>query len=316
MIGFRFASAARGLPRGPDRAARFLPWALALMVYLAGLGGVGLITIGDVLSASGQALATTLTLQVPAEASQARLDTVLALLRQTPGIASVHLLEPAETALLLEPWLGPAPPLDELPVPRLVDVQRDPKGGLDLAALRTQLATVVPEARLDDQPPWPKGMRAAAHHVEGILAAGIVVALLLVAASAVFALRTALNADRSAAGLLHTLGAGDADIARLFAVRALLPALMGGVIGATAVLLTIVALGDIGALVQLPAPSGALVQLPAPSGTANGVGGGIGANRIADWRVWAVVIGAALAAVLIAMASVWAATMRRLALMP
>jgi cell division transport system permease protein len=296
MIGYRFPGARRGLLLGPDKGARFLPWVLALMVYVAGLGGAGLIVANDTLHDSGQALATTLTLQVPAETSKARIETVLALLRQTAGITSVHLLEPAETARLLEPWLGPAVPIDELPAPRLIDLRSDPGGGPDLAALRIQLATVVPEARLDDQPPWPKGMRGAAHRIEGILAAGIVVAVLLVAASAAFAVRAAFSADRSTAELLHVLGAADSAIARPLAIRALWLGLLGGVIGAVAVLLTIVVIGDAGSLLQLRTPS-----------TAGG---------IADWRVWVVLIGAALAAGLIAMASTWAAIMRRLALMP
>src|SRR6266545_7988600 len=110
MSGYRFTSTRRELPLGPDGSRLFLPWLLALLVYLAGLGAVGLIVIDDTLRAAGQELATTLTLQVPAETSKARLETVLALIRQTPGVGSVHLLEPAETARLLEPWLGPAVP--------------------------------------------------------------------------------------------------------------------------------------------------------------------------------------------------------------
>jgi cell division transport system permease protein len=296
MIGSWFARARRELPLGPDESARFVPWVVALMIYLAALGGVGLIALDDTLRASEQVLATTLTLQVPADTSDARLETVLALLRQTAGIASVHLLEPSETARLLEPWLGPAVRLDELPVPRLIDLRTGPKPGIDVAALRTQLAAVVPDARLDDQLPWPKGMRAAARRIEGILVGGIAVALLLVAAMAVFAARTVLMADRSVAGLLHVLGATDAAIARRFAVRSLRLGLVGGGVGAVAALLTIVALGDAGSLVQLPAP--------------------IAATGIADWRLWAVLGGAVLAAGLIAMASAWATVRRRLAGMP
>jgi cell division transport system permease protein len=197
MIGSPAARAGRELPLGPDESARFVPWVVALMVYLAALGGVGLIALDDTLRASEQVLATTLTLQVPAETSNARLETVLALLRQTAGIESVHLLEPAETARLLEPWLGPAVPLDALPVPRLIDLRTGPTREIDVAALRTHLAAVVPDARLDDRLPLPKGMGAAARRIEGILVGGIAVALLLVAASAVFAVRTALTAARA-----------------------------------------------------------------------------------------------------------------------
>jgi cell division transport system permease protein len=246
-----------------------------------------------------------LTLQLPAETSNARLETVLAVLRQTAGIESVHLLEPAETARLLEPWLGPAVPLDALPVPRLIDLRTDPTRGIDVAALRTQLAAVVPDARLDDQLPWPKGMRAAARRIEGILVGGIAVALLLVAASAVFAVRTALMADRSAARLLHALGAADSVIARRFAVRSLRLGLVGGGIGAGAALLTIVVLGDAGSLVQPPVPP-----------RATGAAGGTAASGIGDWRLWVILGGAVLGAGLIAMASAWATVRRQLAGMP
>jgi cell division transport system permease protein len=307
MIGYRRGVAQRALPTGPDQSGRFLPWVFALLVYVAGLGGVGLIVLDDTLRASEHALATTMALQVPAEASNARLETVLALLRRTPGIQSVHLLEPAETARLLEPWLGASVPLDELPVPRLIDLRIDPEGKTDLAALRQQLAVVVPDARLDDRLPWPKGMRSAARRIERVLAASVAVALLLVAASAVVAVRTALMAHRSVIELLHVLGAADSDVGRGFAIRSLRLGLLGGVIGAVAALITIVALSGAGSVVQLPAP-------PGMTGSATGVAAnGLAANGLADWRVWGVLSGLAIAAGLIAMASAWVAVLRRLA---
>ncbi len=310
MIGFRLAGTRRELPLEPDQSGRLLPWVFAFLVYVAGLGGVGLFVLDDTLRASEHALATTLTLQVPAEASNARLETVLALLRRTPGIQSVHLLEPAETARLLEPWLGASVPLDELPVPRLIDLHIDPEGKTDLAGLRQQLAVVVPDARLDDRLPWPKGMRSAARRIERVLAASVAVALLLVAASAVVAVRTALMAHRSVIELLHVLGAADSDVGRGFAIRSLRLGLLGGVIGAVAALITIVALSGAGSVVQLPAP-------PGMTGSATGVAAnGLAANGLADWRVWGVLSGLAIAAGLIAMASAWVAVLRRLAGMP
>jgi cell division transport system permease protein len=301
MIGFGFANARRELPLGADESAWFVPGVVALMVCVAALGGVGVILLADTLRAYEQALDASLTLEVPAGASDARLETVLALLRQTPGLGSVHLLEPAETARLLEPWLGPGVPLDQLPAPRLIDLRRDPKGTIDVAKLRQQLALVVPDARLDDPLPSARKLRSAGHRIEAVLAAGVAVALLLVAGSAAFAVRTALLADRSVGGLLHVLGAADGDIARGFALRSLRLGLLGGAIGALAALLTIVVLRGAGSVVQLAAPS------PADA---------IAAHGIADWRVWAVLIGVALAAGLIAMASAWATALRRLAAMP
>ena len=295
MIGSRFGWARRNLPLGRDESARFLPWVVALMVYLAGLGGIGLIVLGGTLRAAQRSLGASLTLEVPADTSKARLATALATLRQTKGVVSAQVLAPAETARMLEPWLGPTVSLDELPVPRLIDLRIDPAAAPDLARLRQQLASVVPEARLDDQRPWLAGVRAGARRIETIVAPAIAGALALIALSAVFAVRSALLAHRSAVELVHLLGAADADIAGQFAIRSLALGLTGGAIGAAAALLTVVALGGAGGVVQLPAP--------------------IGETGIADWRVWAVLIGGAAAAGLIAMASAQVAVLRWLARM-
>lgn len=296
MIADRLLFARRALPLGVDQSARWLPWVFAFLAYVTALSGVGLSVLDGTLRAAEHALATSLTLQVPADASDARLETVLAVLRQTSGIVSVHLLEPAETARLLEPWLGPSVPLDELPVPRLIDLRADPNRGPDLDALRAKLVSVVPDARLDDRRAWPPGMRAAARRIEGILATGIAVALLLIALSAVFAVRTALWDGRSVIKLLHVLGAADAAIARGFAIGLLRLGLLGGIIGAVAALLTILALKGAGSVVQLP-------MEPAAYG-------------LADWRVWVILVGVVPAGGLIAMASAWVAVLRRLAIMP
>jgi cell division transport system permease protein len=294
MIGYRRA-ARRALPLGTDQSGRLLPWIVALLVYFAGLGAVGRIVLDDTLLAFEHDLATTMTLQVPAGASKARTETVLALLRQTPGIVSVHLLEPAETARLLEPWLGPVP-LDELPVPRLIDLRTDPTGAMDVAALQRQLASVAPGPRLDDHRRSAQGMHAAVRRVEGILAVFITVAALSIAGSAVFAVRGALIVDRSVCELLHVLGAADSDIARGFAVWLSRLAVLGGIAGAVAALLTLLALSGAGAVVQLPAP--------------------LAIYAAADWRVWGVLAGTVPVAGLIAMVSARAAVRRRLAGMP
>jgi len=294
MIADRPAAMRPEIALGRDQFGRFIRWVVALLVFIAGLGGMGLVELHHRLRASEHALAAA-TLQVPADVSDARLATVMALLRQTPGVQSVHLVDPAETARLLEPWLGPAVPLDELPVPRLIDLRIDPDGGTDMAALRRQLATVAPNSRLDDHLPWPQGMRAAARRVESILAASTAAALVLIAVSVAFSVRANLVADRSVAQLLHLLGAGDGDIARWFAIRSLRVGLEGGVIGAIAAFVAILALSGAGSLVQLPAP-----------GVSHGV---------ADWRVWAVLGGTVAVAGLIAMASARGAVRRWLARM-
>lgn len=292
MIGLWRGPARRTLPLGRDDSLLLLPWVVAFMVYLASLSGVGLALVGDVLRGAEQSLAARVTVQVPAEASNARLQTVLALMRQNSGVASAELLSPADTARLLEPWLGSPLSLDELPAPRLIDLRLDPNAAVDLAAMRRQLASVVPEARIDDHHAWLGGLHPAARPIRAVLALLIAAAVALIAVAAVFAARTALTARQSAIELFHLLGADDGDIAWPFALRALRLGLLGGAIGAGAALLTALLLRSAGALVQLSAPT---------AGTG-----------FADWRLWMISIGAALVGGLVAFAGAQLTVLRRL----
>src|SRR5690349_3557026 len=103
MIGQRIARWARLLPPARDEAMRFLPWVVALMVYVATLSAIGLILLEGTLAAAERSLGVTLTLQVPADTSSLRLETIVAVLRRTKGVVSEHVFEPEETARLLAP---------------------------------------------------------------------------------------------------------------------------------------------------------------------------------------------------------------------
>lgn len=289
-----FGRARRGLPLGRDAAACVMPWVLGLMVYAAVLSGIGLVLLHASLLRAQRALAATLTLEVPADASPARLRTVVAVLRQTPGIASAQLLDAAATTRLLKPWFGPAV-LAHLPVPQLIDLQAAPGRRIDLAALGKRLAWVAPEARLEDHRPLLRGMRAAARRVDGVLAVVIAVALLLIAAVAGFAAGAALRAERPQIELLLLCGAADGAITGQVMRRWLELGALGGLVGAAAALLSVLALGDVGAVVRLPAAATALLS---------------------DWRLWALAGGSVPAAGLIAMAGARVALRHRLARLP
>ena len=215
------------LPLRRDASGRFLPWIIALMVYLAAMGGVGLIWLADTLSRWDASLASALTLQIPSDTSQPRIDMTLGALRQTKGVVAARLLQPGETAKLLEPWLGNTVATGDLPLPRLVDVQVDPRAEIDYTALRKQLESIAPNAQLDNNRGWLVGVRAFALRVEGVITAGVVVVTTLIVTIIVFAARIGLAIHRSVIELLHLLGAQDSYIARQFQVHALTLGLRG-----------------------------------------------------------------------------------------
>ena len=300
MMRVPFRSPPRIPPLAGDAARWIAPFLAALMVYVAGLAGIGLVLVDQTLRASQGALAGRLTVLVPADASAARLQTVLAVLRQTPGIRSVHLLSAEETGRLLEPWLGSPVSVEELPVPRLIDAGLDPAIAVDMAKLRTQLGSVVPDIRIDDYRPAVSGLRARARSMQVLFGAAIGAALLLVAALAMFATRAALASRRADVELLHLLGADERQIARPHVARSLAYGLIGGGIAAAAIVSTIAALGGtIGG-------AGSPIRLAAP---ATGVG-------LGDWPLWAVLAIVTAAAGGLAAASARATVRRRLAHLP
>jgi cell division transport system permease protein len=284
------------LPFQQDASGRFLPWIIALMVYLAAMGGVGLIWLSDTLRQWDASLASALTLQVPADTTQPRIDMALGALKQTKGVVSARLLQPDETTKLLQPWLGNSVAIANLPLPHLIDVEIDPRATIDYTTLRQQLDSIVPEAQLDNNRTWLGGVRAFALRIEGVITAGVIVVTALIVTIIVFTARIGLAIHRSVIELLHLLGARDDYIARQFQVHALSLGLRGGLIGGAAAALTVVILG----------PAGHMLELPVPITT----------YGLFDWRVWLLLIVTGLVAGGVAMATARIVVLRQLARMP
>ncbi|MGP1256096.1 MAG: cell division protein FtsX [Kiloniellales bacterium] len=246
-IGFLLS---RGeVPLARDVSARFLPWLIAFMVYLAGLALLAAVAMDRVAARWQGDLEGRLTVQVPPPsdpgdeaARQERLDRVVQVLLDTAAVSQVEVLSRAQTAALLEPWLGEAAAAPELPVPDLVAVTlRSAAATLD--DLPERLAAAVPGAAIDDHQRWLARLFALAGSIEAL--ALLVVALVGVAAVAtvIFVTRTGLAIHRQVIELLHVMGARDLYVAEQFQAHALRLGLAGGIGGAVAAALTVLGIG-------------------------------------------------------------------------
>jgi cell division transport system permease protein len=272
-----------------------LPWTVALAVFMTGVAALGLLIIARSEAAWQRLSVATMTLEVAADTSSARLETVLAVLRQTGGIAAVRLLTPAEEAQLLSPWLGADAQLDGLPLPRLIELTIAADGVVDIADLREKLSSVAPGAKLYDHARWFDAARQTARRAYVALTAAVAAGLLIIARAAVLAARSAVAADLGLIELAHLLGAGDRDIVRMLTLRPLRLALVGGGIAGLAALLALAAFNNTATL----AGPGWLV--------------GVGP---ADWRAWGILALTVMAAGFIVAAVVRAYVERRLADLP
>ncbi|HYC13977.1 MAG TPA: cell division protein, partial [Stellaceae bacterium] len=145
------------LPLDRDGSGRFLPWIVALMVYLSSLALAGTLVVREVLERWDQGLRGTVTVELPAAPAGGKddgaVELALKLLRAAPGVISAEPLDAKRTAQLLAPWLGADVDLSELPVPRLIDLRVDP-ARVDLPALAQRIKAAIPGADLDDHRRW------------------------------------------------------------------------------------------------------------------------------------------------------------------
>jgi cell division transport system permease protein len=280
---------------------RFLPWIIALMVYLAGLALAGTLVLQGALQRWDLSLAGTLTVQLPpAEAGKPdAMPAALQLLRQTPGVVSAEALTREATAKLIEPWLGTAFAPEELALPRLVDLRIDPAAAPDLAALGKRLAAAAPGAVLDDHRQW---LDRLAGLVLSIEATALAVVALIGGASVltvVFTTRAGLAVHHAVVEVLHLIGARDGYIAGQFQRQALDLGLRGGLVGLLLTVLTLIGIGHAGAATAL---FGERVHL-------------LPALQLAPWH-WLVLMALPLAAALIAMLTARVTVLRALKRMP
>lgn len=243
------------LPIETDPTARFLPWLIAFMVFLAALSIAGSLALTKAVARWDRAVAGTLTVEIPPAAlplgtaqkeagkknagqesaglasDGKRRDAVLTALGQLSAVASVHPLEREEIVALVEPWLGPVEQLTDLPLPQLIDVALTPGAGIDAAALETRLRAVVPDVSVEDHGVWLGRLTSAGRAVRTMAIAVLALISVAMIASVMFVTRTNLAIHREVIDVLHLVGARDAYVARQFADRAMALGFRGGLIG-------------------------------------------------------------------------------------
>ncbi|ADO41751.1 cell division protein FtsX [Ketogulonicigenium vulgare] len=200
------------------------------------------------------ARSATLRVSAPADEVEAQVATALRVLGQTPGIAEYRRLSPEEQALLLEPWLGPGAPIENLPLPQIIDIAAE-DGGFDAAGLRARLQAEVPGAVLDDHSRWRAPLLQSAQRLRLLGLSALALIGGATAAMVMLAAQAALAANAQVIRVLRLVGARDSYIAgafiRRFTLRALLGAAGGTLVGVTAILLMPDGGGDGGFLTGL-----------------------------------------------------------------
>lgn len=222
--------------------ARLTLFSAFAMSFLAVFALALSLAAGRVADRWGSELAQSSTLRISAPAGETATQTEAALrvLRTTPGIVDARALTVEEQRALLSPWFGSDLPIDDLPLPQLIDII-ETEDGYDAAGLRLRLAAEAPAAVLDDHARWRRPLIDAAARLRLLGWAAILLIATASAAMVTLAANAALAANAQVIAVLRLVGATDTYIAsafvRRFALRALTGAAFGTLLGIVALML-------------------------------------------------------------------------------
>jgi cell division transport system permease protein len=227
-----------------DARDRLLIFVIAALCFLAGLTAVA--ALGANRAASGwqsqlRGSATVLVRPKAGETADAAAARAAETLSGVKGVVQAAALERQQAEALLKPWLGDEV-LADLPVPRLVTLELDPKHPAKLGDLDVALATAGIDATVDDHSLWTRDIVRAAWDARAAALAMAVLLAGITAAVIALATRATLTAQRPVVEVLHLSGAEDGFIAGLFQIRFARLAVIGGVYGGAVVLVMSAAL--------------------------------------------------------------------------
>ena len=233
--------------------ARLTSFTAGAMAFLAVFALALALATGRLADRWSAELAHTATIRISAPQGQMEVQSqaALAVLKTTPGVKSARVLSTKEQRKLLEPWFGPDLPLDDLPIPRLIEVVEDGNGP-DVEGLRLRLAAEAPGAIFDDHTRWRKPLIDAAMRLR--LLAGFSIALIALSTASLITLaaNAALSANATVIGVLRLVGAKDSYIARAFVRRFTIRALVGACAGTVVAVIAV-------SLLPSPAAEGAFL---------------------------------------------------------
>lgn len=283
------------LPFERDQATRFVPWIVALMVFLGALALAAATAIGGAIDSWDSGLTGRITVQIPAdEAAPKNLTRIVEALTATPGISRAEALSDEDTRALVEPWLGSLDSDLALPLPAVIDVETAAGAIFDVNLLAGRLTKIAPGVIVDDHRVWLQQLLKVARTVEWVAFAILALIGLTAIAAVIFATRSGLAVHATIINLLHVMGAQDAYIARQFQMQAMSLGVRGGLIGSIAAIIVLVLLTTMTSRIDVALlPAGSLSPF--------------------QWPLLAVV---PIAAVMIAMATARVTVLRALASMP
>jgi cell division transport system permease protein len=197
------------------------------------------------------------------ETESAQVAQIMQALENFTGVVKVERVARAQIDAWLEPWLGAGNVIDDLPLPTLLAVERQPDVPFDFEALRKTVQAISPGARVEDHRTWYGKLLEAANVLRHLLQVLMLMMFGAAVLTVALTVHQALIVHRDILAILSLIGAHPGYIARQFQFHTLGLAAKGVTVGGAAFILCLV-----------------LLQVMLPEGIVGFMPGGLGVHHI------------------------------------
>ena len=229
------------LPLKGDSTSLFLQVIISIAVFIFAITLSGVLSINSILENWNQSILGSLTVQImpinDANQEKAAAETLayqekaIEFLQTVEGVIKVTPLDDEQLKNLIQPWLGDGVNIENLPMPRIIDVKLSSDAEIDFAKLAQDLAVASPQASLDNHKLW---LSKLIRFADGLKLIALTILLLVTAISAgaiFYTTQMSLGLHKYIIEILHIMGAKDAYVAQQYAKRMAFLGLIGGLFG-------------------------------------------------------------------------------------
>lgn len=283
-----------------DSTSLFLQIMISIAVFLFAVTLSGVLSINTMLKNWNDSILGSLTVQImpvnlvdqkkALAETLAHQDKALAVLQSIEEVESAAPLKDSQLQKLIRPWLGDGVEIENLPMPRIIDVKLKPGAEIDFSLLAAKLAEATPMASVDNHKLWLNKLIKFADGLK-VLAMCVLALVIMITSGAIFyTTQTSLGLHKYTIEILHLMGAKDTYVAQQYAKRTAILGLEGGLFGLGIAIPTIFGISSLAEQIE----------------------GGIISEATLTFFAWMVIFSLPLAASLIAMLTAYYTVKRTL----
>lgn len=210
-----------------ENTGLFLQVIISIAVFIFAITLSGVLAVNSMIGNWNRSILGSLTVQViPSQnpnqekalsETLAHQEKVVDFLRSVNGVLKVTPLTNEQLGELLTPWLGDDISINELPVPRIIDVKIDSDANINFSQLSKDLNSVSPLASLDNHKLWLNKLIAFADGLKMIATTILLLVSLITSGAIFYTTKMSLGLQRGVIEILHIIGAKDTYIAQQYA---------------------------------------------------------------------------------------------------